>query len=70
MIVVTGATGRGPAGERPGSVWALAERAIAACGAAWTFLRPTGFASNTLMWADQIGPATWSAGRSAPPPGP
>ena len=42
------------AGERPGSFWALAERAIADSGAAWTFLRPTGFASNTLMWADQI----------------
>ena len=43
-----------PAGERPGSFWALAERAIADSGVAWTFLRPTGFASNTLMWADQI----------------
>ena len=43
-----------PAGERPGSYWALAERAIADSGVAWTFLRPTGFASNTLMWAGQI----------------
>jgi uncharacterized protein YbjT (DUF2867 family) len=43
-----------PAGERPGSFWALAERAIEDSGVAWTFLRPTGFASNTLMWADQI----------------
>jgi uncharacterized protein YbjT (DUF2867 family) len=43
-----------PAGERPGSFWALAERAIEESGVAWTFLRPTGFASNTLMWADQI----------------
>ena len=43
-----------PAGERPGSFWALTERAIEDSGVAWTFLRPTGFASNTLMWADQI----------------
>jgi uncharacterized protein YbjT (DUF2867 family) len=43
-----------PAGERPGSFWALVERAIKDSGVAWTFLRPTGFASNTLMWADQI----------------
>jgi uncharacterized protein YbjT (DUF2867 family) len=43
-----------PAGERPGSFWALTERAIEDSGVAWTFLRPAGFASNTLMWADQI----------------
>ena len=43
-----------PAAERPGSFWALTERAIEDSGAAWTFLRPAGFASNTLMWADQI----------------
>jgi uncharacterized protein YbjT (DUF2867 family) len=43
-----------PAGERPGSFWALVEQAIADSGVPWTFLRPTGFASNTLMWADQI----------------
>jgi len=43
-----------PAAERPGSFWALTERAIEDSGADWTFLRPTGFASNTLMWADQI----------------
>jgi uncharacterized protein YbjT (DUF2867 family) len=43
-----------PAAERPGSFWALTERAVEDSGAEWTFLRPTGFASNTLMWADQI----------------
>jgi uncharacterized protein YbjT (DUF2867 family) len=43
-----------PAGERPGSFWALAEQAIEDAGVPWTFLRPTGFASNTLMWAGQI----------------
>ncbi|MGH3205058.1 MAG: SDR family oxidoreductase [Streptosporangiaceae bacterium] len=43
-----------PAAERPGSFWALTERAIEDSGVPWTFLRPTGFASNTLLWADQI----------------
>ena len=42
------------AADQPGSFWALVERAIEESGAAWTFLRPTGFAANTLMWADQI----------------
>lgn len=42
------------AAGRPDSFWATVERLIAASGAAWTFLRPTGFAANTLMWADQI----------------
>jgi uncharacterized protein YbjT (DUF2867 family) len=43
-----------PAADQPGSFWALVERAIEESGAGWTFLRPTGFAGNTLMWADQI----------------
>ena len=43
-----------PAAERPDSLWALTEQAIEDSGVPWTFLRPTGFASNTLMWADQI----------------
>jgi uncharacterized protein YbjT (DUF2867 family) len=42
------------AAGRPDSFWATMERLIEASGAAWTFLRPTGFAANTLMWADQI----------------
>src|SRR5262249_10797237 len=52
------------AADQPGSFWALVERAIEESGVAWTFLRPTGFAANTLMWADQIR----SGGRSAPQP--
>jgi uncharacterized protein YbjT (DUF2867 family) len=43
-----------PAADRPGSFWALVERAIEHSGPEWSFLRPTGFAANTLMWADQI----------------
>jgi uncharacterized protein YbjT (DUF2867 family) len=43
-----------PAADRPASSWALVERAIEDSGTSWTFLRPTGFAANTLMWADQV----------------
>jgi uncharacterized protein YbjT (DUF2867 family) len=42
------------AGRRPESFWALVERSIERSAAEWVFLRPTGFAANTLMWADQI----------------
>lgn len=40
--------------RRPDSFWAEVERAIELSSGEWTFLRPTGFAANTLMWADQI----------------
>ncbi len=42
------------AAEQPGSWWAAVEHLVEASGASWTILRPTGFAGNTLMWADQI----------------
>jgi uncharacterized protein YbjT (DUF2867 family) len=42
------------AADQPDSFWATIERLIEGSGVAWTFLRPTGFAVNTLMWADQI----------------
>jgi uncharacterized protein YbjT (DUF2867 family) len=57
-----------PAGERPESFWALVERAIEDSGVGWTFLRPTGFASNTLLWSDQIRSGDivrWPFGRAA-----
>jgi uncharacterized protein YbjT (DUF2867 family) len=56
------------AADQPGSFWALAERAIEDSGASWAFLRPTGFAANTLMWADQIragGVVRWPFGAAA-----
>jgi uncharacterized protein YbjT (DUF2867 family) len=43
-----------PAADQPDSFWALVEQAIEESGTGWTFLRPAGFAANTLMWADQI----------------
>jgi uncharacterized protein YbjT (DUF2867 family) len=57
-----------PAADRPGSFWALVERAIEDAGVSWTFLRPTGFAANTLMWSDQIRAGDvvrWPFGRAA-----
>src|SRR3954469_3254168 len=33
---------------------AYLERLLASSGARWTFLRSSGFAANTLMWADQL----------------
>jgi uncharacterized protein YbjT (DUF2867 family) len=42
------------ASNRANSFWAAIELAIERSAAEWTFLRPTGFAANTLMWSDQI----------------
>lgn len=53
---------------RPDSFWSRIERLIEGSGAAWTMLRPTGFAVNTLMWADQIrngGVVRWPYGAAA-----
>ncbi len=40
--------------EQPAAFWAGVERLIRRTSLEWTFLRPTGFATNALMWADQI----------------
>jgi uncharacterized protein YbjT (DUF2867 family) len=56
------------AGGRPDSSWAAVERAIERSAVEWTFLRPVGFAANTLMWADQIretGVVRWPYGQAA-----
>jgi uncharacterized protein YbjT (DUF2867 family) len=56
------------AADQPDSFWATMERLIEGSGVAWTFLRPTGFATNTLMWADQIresGVVRWPYGAAA-----
>jgi uncharacterized protein YbjT (DUF2867 family) len=42
------------AGRRPDSFWAQVEQAIERSTGDSTLLRPTGFAANTLMWAEQI----------------
>lgn len=38
----------------PQSFWAVVERQVQASELQWTILRPTGFAKNTLSWADEI----------------
>src|SRR4051794_12071822 len=56
------------AGRRPESSWKTVERAVEHAAAEWTLLRPTGFAANTLMWADQIrksGVVRWPYGQAA-----
>lgn len=56
------------AGRRPESSWRAVERAVEHAAGEWTFLRPTGFAANTLMWADQIrksGVVRWPYGQAA-----
>ncbi|MFI6706207.1 SDR family oxidoreductase [Nonomuraea sp. NPDC050478] len=42
------------------------ERLIRASGMSWTFLRPSGFAVNTLGWADQVrtGVVRWPYGQA------
>ncbi|WP_329086600.1 MULTISPECIES: NAD(P)H-binding protein [unclassified Streptosporangium] len=47
---------------------ALMERLIERSGLEWTFLRPGGFAANTLMWASQIrdtGTVRWLHGAAS-----
>jgi uncharacterized protein YbjT (DUF2867 family) len=56
------------ASKRPDSFWAGVERAIERSASEWTFLRPTGFAANTLMWAEQIresGVVRWPYGQAS-----
>lgn len=59
-----------PEGD-PGSILgshALVERLIERSGMEWTFLRPGGFAANTLMWASQIrdtGTVRWIHGAAS-----
>src|SRR5207248_8974106 len=56
------------ASKRPDSFWAQVERAIENATSDLTLLRPTGFAANTLMWADQIrqnGVVRWVYGGAA-----
>ncbi|ADH65489.1 MULTISPECIES: SDR family oxidoreductase [Nocardiopsis] len=42
------------AGEDADSVWGRVEAAVRASGREWTFLRVTGMAANTLVWAEQV----------------
>lgn len=55
-------------GSEPESFWAQLERLVEHSAAEWTILRPTGFAKNTLMWAEQIrtdGVVRWPYAKAA-----
>jgi uncharacterized protein YbjT (DUF2867 family) len=48
--------------------WGVVEKAIERSGVDWTFVRPGGFATNTLGWADMIrseGEVRWPYGEAA-----
>lgn len=48
--------------------WGTVEKAVAGSGVEWTFLRPGGFAANTLGWAEMIrrdGVVRWPYGAAA-----
>ncbi len=53
---------------RENGVWGQVEQAVEHAAAEWTFLRASGFATNTLAWADQIrsdGVVRWVYGQAA-----
>ncbi|MFE0424054.1 NAD(P)H-binding protein [Streptomyces sp. NPDC058953] len=57
-VVYLSSTGVGNEQEEPGEAITMfhteLERLIEASGLEWTALRPTGFASNTLGWAEEV----------------
>ncbi|WP_395358039.1 NAD(P)H-binding protein [Streptomyces sp. YH02] len=57
-VVYLSSAGVGNERERPGEAITMfhteLERLIEASGLEWTALRPTGFASNTLGWAEEV----------------
>jgi uncharacterized protein YbjT (DUF2867 family) len=56
------------ASPRENGVWGQVEQAVEHAAAEWTFLRASGFAANTLAWADQIrsgGVVRWAYGQAA-----
>ncbi len=66
LVYLSSAGGQQP--EPEGMFHADMERLIEQSDLDWTFLRPSGFASNTLMWADQIrrdGVVRWPFGAAA-----
>lgn len=53
-VVYLSAAGADPAARGILGSHGRLERLLERSGVAWTFLRPSGFAANTLLWADQI----------------
>jgi uncharacterized protein YbjT (DUF2867 family) len=67
IVYLSAAAVRDDGDPEPRGVWGGVERLIEGSGLAWTFLRPTGFATNTLMWAPQVrtGVVRWPYGAAA-----
>jgi uncharacterized protein YbjT (DUF2867 family) len=68
IVYLSAASVAGDIANPPALFHTAMERTIETTGLAWTFLRPTGFATNTLMWAAQIresGIVRWPYGRAA-----
>lgn len=67
LVYLSASTVRDDDGVRPRLFHTSIEREIEKSGLEWTFLRPTGFASNTLGWAQQIrasGVVRWPYGQA------
>ncbi|ASO21246.1 uncharacterized protein YbjT (DUF2867 family) [Actinoalloteichus hoggarensis] len=47
-------TGEDPAGTRPADWHLPGEQAVRGSGLGWTVLRPAGFASNAVQWAESV----------------
>ncbi|MEU6723002.1 NAD(P)H-binding protein [Nonomuraea wenchangensis] len=62
-VVLLSATGA----DQPGNHYHEVERLVRRSGLGWTFLRPSGFAVNTLGWADQVrqGVVRWPYGQAS-----
>jgi uncharacterized protein YbjT (DUF2867 family) len=54
IVLLTSMSAAEPGNNPLGQAHRQAETAVAASGMAWTFLRPTSFASNSLAWAPAI----------------
>jgi uncharacterized protein YbjT (DUF2867 family) len=65
LVYLSSAGGQQP--KPAGLFHAEMERLIERSTLDWTFLRPSGFATNTLMWAEQIrrGVVRWPFGKAA-----
>ena len=68
IVYLSAISVRDDAPPEENGVWGQVEQAVVRSGAAWTFLRAGGFATNTLAWADGIrtrGVVRWVHGGAA-----
>jgi uncharacterized protein YbjT (DUF2867 family) len=68
MVYLSAISVHDGASPEENGVWGQVEQVIRQYAAEWTFLRASGFAANTLAWADQIrstGVVRWAYGQAA-----